>query len=227
MSSWTGLDFFFFLVFLLNTLLGMSRGATKEIISMMCLSAALVVMIQFTIPMTKFMNSSPLITDVVTAKMTQNFMRAIDMPPLTEATILHFNYCVSLLVCFVGTFGALEAVLTVTGIQEVYHFPYAIADRKLGATLGATRGFVIVLIFIIILEHLFVGDAPRSKFIDLLGNSAKKLDELVEAQAPERFQEILQDKNLYNQIQAGAILNDLMKTIPTGAQPSGSAATTP
>jgi len=208
MSSWSGLDFFIFLIFLLNTLLGLARGAIKEIISTICLCAALVFTIQFTIPLTKFVNSSPLLTDVITSDFMQNFMKAIEMPPLTENMLLHLGYCISLLICFVGTFSICEAVLSYTNMVEVFRFPYTFINRKLSAALGATRGFVIVLVFIIILEHLFAGSVPSSKFINLLQGSARKMDGLITAQAPERYQEILQDKNLYNQEN---VLNDLLQ----------------
>ncbi|HSW68580.1 MAG TPA: CvpA family protein [Gammaproteobacteria bacterium] len=213
MSSWSGLDFFIFLIFLVNTLLGMARGATKEIISSICLCAALVITLKFTIPLTKFVNSSPLITDVITSQFVQNFMRAIEMPPLTESMLLHLGYCVSLAVCFVGTFSVCEGVLAYASAVEVFTFPYATLNRKIGGGLGAVRGFVIVLVFIIILEHLYIGDLPSSKFINLLQGSANKMDTLITEQAPERYQEILQDRNLYNQ---KMILKDLMGTSGTG-----------
>src|SRR6185312_10828601 len=162
MSSWSGLDFFIFLIFLVNTLLGIARGATKEIISMMCLCAALVMTIQFTVPLTQFLNNSPLISDVISSPYVQNFMGSIGMPPLTQAMLLSMNYCLALAICFVGTFSLCEAVLAYTSIIEVFRFPYDFLNRKLGAAFGATRGFVFVVVLIIILEHLFQGDVPRS-----------------------------------------------------------------
>src|SRR5579872_657038 len=199
MSGWTGLDFFIFLIFLVNTLLGMARGGMKEIISLISLCAALVIMIKFTVPLTKFLNSTPLITEVITSNFVQNFMRAIEMPPLTESMLLQVGYCISLLICFVGTFSVCDAVLAYSSMMEAFGFTMAVTNRKMGAALGSTRGFVLVLIFIIVLEHLFAGHTPASNFINLLGGSAKKMDDLISAQAPERYLEILQDKNLYNQ----------------------------
>jgi uncharacterized membrane protein required for colicin V production len=206
MSNWGGVDYFIFLILLLNTLLGMSRGASKEIISTMCLSAALVVAIKFTIPLTRFVNSSPLLTDVVTSQFVQNFMKSIEMPPLTEDMLLHMGYCISLLICFTGIFCFCEAVLAYTNVLEVFSFPYAMLNRKVGASLGAMRGFVISLVFILILEHLFMGDVPRSFFINLFETPTRTFDHLISQQAPERYKEILQDKSLYN---PQSIINEL------------------
>ncbi len=208
MSGWSGLDFLIFLIFLLNVLLGMSRGGLKEIISALSLCAALVITIKFTIPLTKFVNSSPLITDVITSDFFQNFMKAIDMPPLTEPILLQMGYCISLLICFVGTFSLCEGVLAYSSLIDAFGLPATLANRKLGGALGSVRGFVLVLIFIIVLEHLFSGNVPASKFINLLESSAQKMDTLINSQAPERYLEILQDKNLYNQ---NNVLKDLLQ----------------
>lgn len=198
MSNWGGLDFFIFLILLLNTLLGMGRGANKEIISMLCLCAALIFAIKFTIPLSNFINSSPLITDVISSSFAKGFMGAIGMPPLTADMLFHVGYSISLLICFVGVFSICEAGLAYTNAVEMVSFPYAAANRSLGGSLGFVRGFVIVLIFIVIIQHLFVGNLSNSYFMNLFGGSAQKLDSLITAQAPERYKEILQDKNLYN-----------------------------
>ncbi len=199
MSGWSGLDFFIFLIFLVNTLLGMSRGATKEIISMMGLCAALVIMIQFTIPLTNFFNSSPLLSDVVSSQFVQNFMQSVNMPPLTQDMLLHMNYCLSLAICFVGSFSVCEAVLSYSNVIQAFNFHYDFLNRKLGGTFGATRGFVVVVLLIIILEHLFQGNVPRSSFVNLLQGPANTADNLITQRAPNQYQEILQDRNLYNQ----------------------------
>lgn len=208
MSGWTGLDFFIFLIFMVNILLGMARGGLKEMISVFSLCIALVITIKFTVPITKFVNSSPLMTDVITSHFFQNFAQAIEMPPLTEATLVQVGYCVSLLICFVATFSVCEGALFYTSVMEAFGFSMTIVNRKAGAALGAMRGFVVVLVFIIVLEHLFAGNVPTSGFINLFQSSAKKLDELISAGAPERYLEILQDKNLYNQ---AAVLKDLLQ----------------
>src|SRR5689334_12430565 len=100
MNSWNGIDFFIFLIFVLNILLGIARGGLKEMISSFSLIVALMITIKFTIPLTEFMNASPLIQEGLTSQFVQNFMHAIDMPPLTEATVLQMNYCLSMLICF-------------------------------------------------------------------------------------------------------------------------------
>ncbi len=186
----------------------MSRGGLREVISTLSLCAALVITIQFTVPLTEFMTKSPLISDVVTSAFFQNFMKSVDMPPLTAAMLFHISYCVALLICFVGTFSVCEGVLAYSGMMESFSLPTAIMNRKAGAASGAMRGFVLVLIFIIILDHLFIANGSGSTFINLLHGSARKMDALISARAPERYQEILQDRNLYNQTN---VINDLTK----------------
>jgi uncharacterized membrane protein required for colicin V production len=206
MSNWGGLDYFIFLILVLNILLGMARGATKEIISTLCMCAALIATIKFTIPLTKFVNHSPLLRDVVTSIHVQNFMRAMELPPLTEDMLLHLGYCISLLICFTSIYCVCEAVLAYTNAVQVFRFPYALMDRKMGAAMGAMRGFVISLVFIMILEHIFVGEMPQSFFVRAFVVPTRKFDYLISQQAPERYKEILQDKSLYD---AEAIMNQL------------------
>jgi hypothetical protein len=165
-------------------------------------------MIKFTMPVAEYINKSPLIIDVVTSQFVMNFMKAINMPPLTDAVLFSFNFCLSLLICFVGTFSVCEATLSYSSAMEAFGMSTTIINRKSGAAFGATRGFVLVLIFIVILQRLFVGEPPASRFIDLLGPSATKMKDIIVSGAPQRYIEILQDKNLYNQDQ---ILNDLAK----------------
>src|SRR3990167_1645354 len=100
MDTWNGLDFFIFLIFASSTILGMVRGATREIISMMCLSVALIFSIKFTIPLAVFFNRSPLINNVVDNPFMQNFMQAIDAGPLTPELLAQIFYSISLLICF-------------------------------------------------------------------------------------------------------------------------------
>lgn len=228
MSGWNGLDFFIFLIFFVNTILGMSRGATKEIISLMCLSAALIFTIKFTVPLAQFLNRSPAIQDVLDSQIIQRFVAAIGANPLTANFLAEVSYSVSVLICFVGIFSVTEAVLSVTGFVEVFSFPYATLNRKVGAALGATRGYVINLIFIMILSlHLFKNDnnAPLisgSHFINLFQAAAVKLDGLIQGQEVERYQEIYQDKNLYNE-------KDVFKVIPQfeGSPPNNPAPPAP
>ena len=200
MNNWSGLDFFIFLIFFVNMALGMARGATKEIISMMCLSVALIFTIKFTVPLANLVNSSPLIQVVVTTDMVQNFVAAIGMDPLTASTLEHVAYCISLLICFVGAFSICEAVIAFTGFVEVFSFPFAYLNRKLGAGFGVVRGYVFTLIFIVILQHLFTtSPITGSYFYNLFQNSARTLDSFITAQTPESFKDVFKDKTLYNQ----------------------------
>jgi hypothetical protein len=207
MSSWSGLDFFIFLILLLNTLLGLSRGATKQIIATLSLFAALVITIKFTIPLTEFVNSSPLITGVIETPMVQRFMATMSLPPLTQEMLFSLGYCISLLICFAGTIGAFGIVLSVTSVVDAFSFPYQMLNRKIGLALGALCGFIYTLVFIIVLQHLFMGNVPDSYFMNLFQGSAKKLDQLITAKAPERYKEILENPNLYN---AGGIIGQLI-----------------
>lgn len=214
MDNWNGLDFFIFLIFAANTILGIVRGATKEIISTMCLSVALIFTLKFTMPLARFFNNSPLITDVIDSSLTQNFMWAIGAGPLTTSLLSEISYSISLLICFLGAFSVCEAMLSFTGFMEVFSFPYAALNRKLGGVLGFARGYIfnIVLVAILALHLLKNGDVinnsviTHSFFVNLLLPSAKKLDSLISAEAPERYRELLNEKPAYN-------VEDLYKNI--------------
>ncbi len=234
MDSWNGFDFFVFLIFAVNTLLGMSRAAAKEIISMMCLSVALIVTIKFTIPLTIFFNKSPLIIKVIENKNIQNFMFSLGLNPLGENALQQIFYSISLLVCFVGTFSICESALAMSGILEVYSFPYAWLNRKLGAMLGGVRGYVITLILIsITVLHVFKdSDNPvfkNSFFINLFRSAAIRLDGIILGQRPEQYQDIYKDKNLYDPFKAmkeiskpaleGVVKPDLEGIVPTDRPP--------
>lgn len=211
MNSWNGLDFFIFLILVLNTVLGMARGATKEIISLMCLSAALIFSVKFTVPLTKFFNNSPIVVDVIDSKVMQNFMEAINAGPLTADLLHEIMYCISLLICFVGTFSICEAGLSITGFLEVFSFPYSTLNRKVGATLGFTRGYIISLIFLSILLHLYkvdnIGKAfiSGSFFANLFQTQVEKLDSLISSQQPESYHQLYENqpygvKDIYQQL---------------------------
>jgi uncharacterized membrane protein required for colicin V production len=211
MDSWNGLDFLIFLIFAVNTILGMVRGATKEIISMMCLCAALIITIKFTVPLAGIFNNSPLMVDVVDSSIIQNFMLSIGAGPVTEDLLKQMFYAISLLLCFVGTFSICEAALSRPGFVEVFSFPYATLNRKVGAALGCTRAYVIVLIFLLIIAHVFSannGDAiiRGSYFAQLFNSSAQKMDDLIIGQRPGSYQEIFKDKNLFN---SGQVIQQL------------------
>ncbi len=209
MSSWSGLDFFIFLIFVLNTILGMSRGATKEIISMMCLSVALIFTIRFTIPIAVFLDKSPLIQSVLDAQMIKNFMNIIGAGPLTLDMLTELTYCVSVLICFVGVFSACEAMLTVVGFLEVFSFPYATLNRKVGAALGATRGYILTLLLILVLNHLFANNPiTNSFFVNLFQSNVSLFDSLINSQNVEKYNELFKGKNLYNE-------QNILKALPT------------
>lgn len=213
MDSWNGLDFFIFLIFAVNTILGMARAAAKEIISTMCLCVALVCTIKFTIPLTVFFNKSPLMIDVITSRFVQNFIASLGLNPLRVSTLQEMFYAISLLICFVGTFSVCEGALSMSGILEVYSFPYAWLNRKLGAVLGGIRGYVITLILISITTlHLFKDSDnsafKNSYFVNLFANSAVTFDRIISKQKPEQYQKIFKDKNLYNPLKT---LQDLSK----------------
>jgi len=213
MSNWNGLDFFIFLIFFVNTMLGMSRGAMKEIISMMCLSVALIFTIRFTVPLSDFLNSTPLFDEKSlyygwwTVGVVKNFMAVIGADQITLNLLRELSYSISMLICFVGTFSICEAVL-VSKFSEMFSFPFAVWNSKVGAALGATRGYVVAMIFIIIFSlHIFKNDnrevanqfMSNSYFISLFKNSALKIDSIIGGQDPTRYQEIYQDKDLFNE----------------------------
>ncbi len=224
MNNWNGLDFFVFLILVLNTILGLARGATREIISMMCLSAALIFSIVFTVPLTNFFNSSPLANAVVTSIFVQNFMAAIGAGPLTTYLLNQIMYSISLLICFVGVFCLCEAGLSVTGFVEFFSFPYAALNRKVGGALGFTRGYIICLIFLsILILHIyrasniggnFIGG---SFFVNLFQSQIIKIDELISSQRPENYQQLYQNQP-YNEQEIYKQLNKPELTFPTNPQ---------
>lgn len=210
MSSWNGLDFFIFLIIVVNFILGMSRGATKEIIGLICLSVALIFTIQFTVPLAHFLNSSPLISDVVDSSMIQNFMGAIGAGSLTSNLLMEIMYSISILICFVGVFSICEAALVVTGFVTVFSFPYATLDRKVGAAIGLLRGYIFSLILLCILSlHIYAanGNLPNvlagSFFANLFQSGTQTLDSLITGRNVDDYSKLYQnvpinEKNIYD-----------------------------
>ncbi|VVC76703.1 hypothetical protein AQUSIP_20280 [Aquicella siphonis] len=201
MSGWNGLDFLIFIILVVNTVLGMVRGGSREAISLMCLSAALIVTIRFTVPLANLINSSPLIEGVVNNTFMQNFMQAIDAGPLTVDLLNQLGYTISMLVCFVGTFSACEAGLSMTGFLEAYGFATAVINRKLGGALGLTRGYIINLLFLSILAiHLNPGFDSRlvsgSYFAGLFSSQTLFLDKLISSQDVEKYHELYMKQNI-------------------------------
>src|SRR3989344_4503092 len=189
MNSWNGLDFIVFLILTANVVLGMARGANKEIISMICLSAALICTIKFTIPLANFFNSSPIMGDFVNNAITKNFMISIGAGPLTIDTVMEIMYSISLLICFVGVFSTCEAGLNFAGVAAMYTFPYVFLDRKLGGALGFTRGYIISLLFLSILVlHIYKGSSNSfisgSFFVRSFQSQIQKFDGLISSQQP-------------------------------------------
>jgi uncharacterized membrane protein required for colicin V production len=206
MNDWNGLDFLIFLIFAMNTILGMTRGATKEIISTLCLSVGLIFSIRFCVPLTNFLSASPLIADVIDNSMTVNFMSSIGAAPLTTEFLRQFSFSMALMICFTASFSACEAALSLPSVMEVFSFPYAMLNKKVGAGLGCLRGFVLNVILVnILVLHLFNTSGNEtvknsvtnnSHFVAALLPTAKKLDTLIEAQNPDRYREIYQDKDV-------------------------------
>lgn len=194
MNNWNGLDFFIFLILALNTVQGMSRGTAKEIVSMMCLSIALIFAIKFTIPLANFFNSSPLIHDVIKTPMIQRFMHAIGAGSLTLTLLYETMYSISLLICFVGIFTILEAALTSTSIVQTMPLHQILINRKVSSAIGLTRGYVIGLIFLSILT-LHIADTQQkfireSFFVRLFHNQTARLDRIIRNQKPEDYKDI-------------------------------------
>lgn len=204
MSNWNSLDFIIFLIFVANTLLGLARGATKEICSMIGVTVAIIFCIKFTIPLTHFLDKSPLIQDVLTSQYVQNFMQTIGAGPLTAKALHQLSYSVALLLSFSAAFFICEVTLNMSGFVEAFPFPYAALNRKLGGTLGAIRGYIFNLLIVIILAlHLFkpVGGeniATTSYFVKLLYGAAERLDNLISKQQVDKYRDVYKDKNLYN-----------------------------
>lgn len=230
MNNWNGLDFFIFLIFALNTLIGMSRGASKELISMMCISIGLIFMIKFTVPLAVFLNSSPLINDVVDNTLVKNFMTSIQAGPVTATTLTEIFYSISLLLCFMGAYALCEATLAYSGFTESLSFPYATLNRKLGAAIGFTRGYVFTLILLVILSvHLAKGDNSNIIRTEFLSNSffgnlfhgqVDRLDSLISGQQPGRYREVFEGKDLYNVGEVYKQLNNQQKYIPNYNPPN-------
>lgn len=223
MSGWNGLDFIIFLIFAANFILGMSRGASREIISMMCLSAALIITIKFTVPLAAFFNRSPLMVDVVSSPFIQRFMSAIGAGPLTEDLLKETFYSISMLICFVGTFSICEAGLARTNLTESLSFASMALSRKIGGALGCTRGYVITLFVLAIISlHIFksgnnVGDGMigNSFFAKLFQSQTVQLDKLITGQNPDYYNQIL-NQNTFGPDQITKILQPKETQVPPG-----------
>lgn len=228
MNAWNGLDFFIFIIFTLNTMLGMVRGATRELISIMGLSAALIFSIKFTVPLAHFFNRSPIVNDVVQSRFVMNFMEAIGAGPLTVNLLISLFNAISLLICFVGIFSICEGALARPGFMEVFSFPYATLNRKVGAALGATRGYIFTIVFLSVLTSIYqpgnntaLADnnvMQGSYFARLFDSTVAKFNEMVGEQKPERYKELYENKNLYNEQNVQQNLNSGMPQMPAPQQ---------
>lgn len=222
MEGWNGLDFIIFLIFASNFLLGLSRGASREIISMMSLCAALIVTIKFTVPLAAFFNKSPIMIDVVTSDFIQRFMAGIGAGPLTEDLLKEMFYSISMLLCFVGTFSICEAGLNRTNLMETMSFASMAVSRKIGGALGCTRGYIITLFLLAILSlHVFkpsnrMGDGMigSSAFAKLFQSQTLQLDKLITGQNPDYYNTIL-DKNTFGPGEITKILQPKETQVPT------------
>lgn len=228
MSGWNGFDFIIFLIFAVNTIMGLSRGATKEIISMMCLCAALIVTIKFTVPLAAFFNRSPLITNVVSNEYMQNFMQAIGAGPITKDLLMQLFYAISMLLCFTFTFSLCEGALSYSSYVQNLSLTSTAISAKLGAVLGCTRGYIVSLLFICIFTlHIFQGQGnfiTGSYFARLFQPAAIRLDALISGQNPDQYMKAFEGKELYN---ADKVLEQLgapngvpsQRIVPQGQQP--------
>lgn len=208
MNDWNGLDFIIFLIFAVNTLLGLSEGASRKLISLLCVSVGLIFVIKFTVPLANLLNSSPIIGSFLDNRLTINFMHVIGAGTLTFELLRQILFSISILVCFSFALCACEAVLSARSFVELVSFPYSTMNRKIAAGLGCTRGFVfnVILVNILVL-HLFNTNMNQeiksdvidnSYFVKLLLPSANKLEALIYSQKPARFNEVYHDKNVYS-----------------------------
>lgn len=206
MANWNGFDFFILLIFAANLFLGMSRGATKEIIYMMCLSLALIFTIKFTVPLARFLNSSPLMIDVISSSFVKRFISALGAPALTMDLLREIAYSISMLVCFFVPYSIAAGAVAMGGFVEYFPFPYAALNRKIGGVLGFTRGYIYSVMLIVILTlHIFsnTGGAgstiyQNSYFVNLFKGSAKTFDSIIASQNPDAYREMFKGKNLYS-----------------------------
>jgi uncharacterized membrane protein required for colicin V production len=220
MTNWSGLDFFIFLIMAVCTIRGMARGAIKEMISLMCLSVALIFAIKFTVPLSKFMLRSPLISDVLSSPNIQYLVTSISSQPLSENFIPELSFSISLLICFVGIFSICEAALTRTGVVQALSMTFATLSAKIGGALGFVRGYVFSVFFIIVLAlHLFSannGAFQGSYFLSLFQSSAVQMDNIIESQDVGQYQQIYKNSNSYN---ASDLTNALTPPINSPGQP--------
>ncbi|MDA8562014.1 CvpA family protein [Gammaproteobacteria bacterium] len=202
MESWNGLDFFVFLILLINTLRGMSRGGGKELIALMCLSAALIICIKFTVPLANFLNKSPLIISVVKNQFIANFFNSIGAGPLTADVLKQIMYSISLLLCFVSVFSVTEATIYYSGYVQTASLTQAVVSKKLGAAIGFTRGYILSLIFLsIITLHIFKDSGGIAKefidgsfFVRVLSTPTIMLDDMISSKNPVEYQKLYKDK---------------------------------
>lgn len=234
MNSWNGLDFIIFLVLVSNTVLGMSRGGAREIISMMCLSAALIITIAFTMPLSNFLNSSSVVYSVVDNSMMQNFMQAIEAGPMTANLLMQLMYSISLLICFVGAFSICEAGLAKAGFTESYGLATAVINRKVGGALGFLRGYIITLVFLsILLLHIYPANnnigsrfISGSYFVSIFSGQARVLDGMISSQQADQYNKLYETQpykveDLYKVLHKQAdIVAPAATPAPTPAGPS-------
>lgn len=199
MNGWNWLDFFIFLIFFLNIMMGMARGASKEVMAAMCLIVALIFTIKFTIPLAAFFNKSPLINNVIDTPIVQNFMEVIGAGPLTVRLLAEIFYCIALLICFVGVYSICSALLHFSGFNEVFGFTLGTMNRKVGGTFGLARGYVVTLILLVVLTHIFnkennsrMDDSllTGSTFARFYQPSVRLLDKIIREQNAEKYREI-------------------------------------
>lgn len=226
MNNWNQLDFFIFLILAINFIQGLVRGATREIIALMCLCFAIIVTIKFTVPVETFLNKSPAKTIAAESEIVQNFLYSFNdalnngqqMNITPMALLNRIVFCISLVLCFTAAYSVTAAGLSVSGFVEVFSFPYAALNRKIGGALGFLRGYVVSLIVIICLMTFyaqgnnFLGSewVKNSAFVNLLyKDPATKFFEIIKTQDPDRYRDIFENRgnftvqDMYDKLDGG------------------------
>ena len=149
MGTFTLVDYIFLAFFFFSTLLGLSRGFFKELISLVSILFALIITIKFTGPVANWLNASNGAQDVVLAVST-----FFGVHVGTQLTL--FTIGLTVLVLFVGVYSVGEA-MNAYGLFEMLVGPGVISltYRILGGIIGFVRGYIFNLILII-----FIGFSP-------------------------------------------------------------------
>ena len=118
----------------------------REIISIIALIIALVIAIQFTVPLSDLLTATVGFKDVLSSFSTFAHISA-------EGPLASISFAVSFLVLLFATFFTAEAVnyYAVTTIMFPIFIVFTLFEKMLAGLLGFVRGYVFSLIFILIL----------------------------------------------------------------------------